>query len=216
LLWSVPRSWKGETCCILAGGPSLRGFDASVLVGRRVIAINDSWRLCPWADVHYYCDAGWWNGQIVLNRRSLDGSVCFLDMMQVGFWVKGSLPNEADHPHARTVRFTGQQGLETVATGLRHGSNSGYAAINLAYLFGAQRILLLGFDMRTEARRSHWHDEERPADFENQVIKRSFLPHFPTLVDPLAAAGVEVINCTAGSALKCWPHVPLAEALEKE
>lgn len=215
--WSVPRSWSGETAVILAGGPSLRGFDIRQLGLHhpRVICINDSWRMAPWADSLYFTDREWWNGQILRNRRSLDDSVSFLDIMVRGFWIKGSTHDEPDHPLVRTLRFTGQQGLESSPTGLRHGSNSGYAAMNLAYLFGAKRVLLLGYDMHTEPRRSHWHDEERPRNFEEDVIKRSFLPHFPTLVGPLAAAGVEVVNCTPNSSLRCWPFMPLAEALER-
>ena len=44
MIWSVPRSWSGDTCVILAGGPSLRGFDIRQLYyfpRPRVIAIND-------------------------------------------------------------------------------------------------------------------------------------------------------------------------------
>jgi hypothetical protein len=33
------------------------------------------------------------------------------------------------------------------------------------------------------------------------------LPKFKTLADPLAAAGVHVINASPGSALKIWPIV---------
>lgn len=56
--WSVPRRWQGQTCYILGCGPSLRGFDVFNLFGwGRIIAINDSFRLAPWASVLYECDA---------------------------------------------------------------------------------------------------------------------------------------------------------------
>ena len=54
--WSIPPEWTGETAFLLGGGPSLKGFNAECLRGRRVIAINNSWELAPWADVLYFCD----------------------------------------------------------------------------------------------------------------------------------------------------------------
>jgi hypothetical protein len=222
VIWSVPKNWVGETVVILAGGPSLKGFDASILRPRhhpfeytpvpyaRVITINDSWRMAPWADVHYFCDARWRDQQVNLNRQSLDKSTDFAQMIYKGFWVKGG--QDLEHPHVRTLKFTGQQGWEPAPTALRHGSNSGYQAIHLAAHYGAKRIILLGYDMHVDPKRSHWHDEERASNFA-KLIELSFLPHFQTLVDPLAAAGVEVINATPGSALKCWPYLPLEEAL---
>jgi len=39
----------------------------------------------------------------------------------------------------------------------------------------------------------------------------AMLPKFPTIVEPLRGAGVEVLNATPGSALTCWPM----ESLEK-
>jgi hypothetical protein len=212
MIWSVPKMWKGETCFILAGGPSLKGFNSGVLRGRgRVITVNDSWRLAPWADANYFCDDQWWTNQIAANRRSLEPTPhCFHEMIYRGFWVAGSMAFK-DHPQVRCLRLTGQQGLETDPTGLRHGSNSGYQAMGLAYHFGVSRIVLLGYDMNTQGARTHWHDEARPDGF-TSIVRNTMLPNFQTLVEPLAAAGVEVINATPDSELKCWPFQPL-EAL---
>lgn len=233
MIWSVPRSWEGETCVILAGGPSLLGFDITSIPRNRarVIAINDSWRLCPWADALYFCDEPWWDDQIKRNLTALDGRTRFTDTVFRGCWIKGGEMSEEFHPRVRTLRFTGQAGLETDPVALKHGNNSGYAAINLAYHFGVKRIILLGYDMHVQAAdcqwhdgmqrmmihrppRSHWHDEDRPRGFA-QEMRLTMLPLFGALVDPLAAAGVEVINATPGSALKYWPYLPL-EALSKE
>ena len=40
-----------------------------------------------------------------------------------------------------------------------------------------------------------------------------FLPHFKTLVEPLKAAGVEIVNCTRRTALTCFPKANLRDAL---
>ncbi len=39
------------------------------------------------------------------------------------------------------------------------------------------------------------------------------LPNFPTLIEPLKARGVEVVNCTPGSALTCFPMGKIEDLL---
>lgn len=203
--WSVPLEWEGETCFILAGGPSLLGFGAEILQGRaRVIAINDSYRLAPWADVLYWCDTKWWD-----SRRS-----------EVTDGFTGDYIVTLNHPlipGTRSLRDLGQIGLSSIPDGLMTGCNSGYAAINLAYLFGAKRICLLGYDMHvSETGRTHWHSGYgKPAHLEDRKLRTQFAPMFAHLVEPLAKAGVEVYNCTAGSALTIWPMRPLGWCLRQ-
>ena len=56
--WRAGGQWAGDTCCILATGPSLTPAQAEYAKGKaRVIAVNDAWRLAPWADILYACDA---------------------------------------------------------------------------------------------------------------------------------------------------------------
>lgn len=221
MTWRVPRAWEGETAVILAGGPSLREFDTEIfrqLSPRpRVIAINDSWRIWPDADVCYFCDAAWFCDQERKNRAAIDGLTRFYEMTRWGFWVKGGEePGGPRLPHdVHVLRFTGQRGYDPDPGSLRHGSNSGYQAIHLAAHYGAARILLLGYDMHVQTGRTHWHGEDRPRDFGN-IIRHSFLPHFPTLVEPLRLRGIEVLNCTPGSALTCWPMAKLEDALAGE
>jgi len=212
MTWTVPRDWEGQVCVILGGGPSLRGFDASSLAGHRVVTINDSWRLAPWADIHYFADATWWSEQCVRNRASLDGSIRFQGQARKKpKWVKGGTPINGE-PYIRCLRFTGQLGFDPDPQALRHGSNSGYQAIHLAAHLGAKRIVLLGYDLHVDGKQTHWHNAPRPADFAG-LCRDSFLPCFDSLVQPLADRGIEVVNATPGSALMCWPHVALERAL---
>lgn len=219
MIWSVPQTWQGETCAILAGGPSLRGFDPKPLFDARVkiITINDSWRIAPRGSVNYFCDGSWWTYQMARNPRALPPwqELSFHDQIYKGFWVTGGVGFH-EHPQVHSLRLTGQLGLESDRGGMKHGSNSGYQAIHLAYHYGATRILLLGYDMKVEGNRTHWHDEQRqaPAGFA-ATIERAFLVTFPYLKEPLERAGVTVINCTPGSALKVWKYAPLEEALKQ-
>lgn len=216
MIWTVPKTWTGETAFLLAGGPSLIGFDAAVLKGKgRIITINDSWRLAPSADVLYFCDESWWTYQI--NRNSWPkNQVNFHELIYKGFWVTCSQQFCA-HPQVHALKFTGQTGLEKDPAALKHGSNSGYQAIGLAYHFGVSRIVLLGYDMQCQGTRTHWHEEPRiAAPGFSTVLSKSMLPLFDYLAAPLKEAGVEVINATPGSALKCWLYVPLEEILKEK
>jgi len=219
--WRIEPKWAGKTAFLLAGGPSLKGFDAGILRNHgKVLTINDSWRLAPWAHASYFCDWQWWQMQQAKNPRAKlstapGGEVGFHDMIYRAFWITSS-PKFADNPQVHCIQLTGDRGLETSPVGVKHGSNSGYQAINLAYLLGAARIILLGYDMKCQAAHTHWHDEPRQAQPVFQTVLDSFIPAFDTLAAPLKEAGVEVINCTPDSALKCWPYVPLEEVLEPQ
>jgi hypothetical protein len=200
--WTVPREWTGETCFILAGGPSLRGFDAETIRGRgRVIVINNSYLLAPWADVLYYCDRSWW-----LAHRT-EALATFRGRYRV------SLGTSEDG--TMRLRNSGVSGLELRPDHLKHGSNGGYQAIGLAFHFGAARIVLLGYDMHVDGERTHWHDGHPNWTPERQQkALAGYLPHFATLVGPLKRAGVEILNATPGSALTRFPMATLEEILK--
>ncbi len=214
MIWRVQRFWDGETAFILAGGSSLRGQDLSGLAGRKVLTVNDSWRLAPHGSINYFGDGSWWTDQIAKCRWSLDATRSFHDQIYKGFWVTAA-PGFQEHPQVMQLRLTGERGLETEPDGLRHGSNSGYQAINLCYHLGARRIVLLGYDMRCYGYQTHWHDDAKQGMEFEQTLKLSFLPHFESLVTPLAREEVDVVNATPNSSLTCWPFVPLEKILEK-
>jgi hypothetical protein len=198
---TVPKLWPGGTVVCMASGPSLTQEDADYCRGKAdgVIVVNTTYQRAPWADVLIASDVRWWN------------------------WHKGAKDfgglKYATSKHVRwsgvhVLKNTGPNGLETEPTGLRHGLNTGYRAVNLAYHFGASRILLLGYDMKRDmgpGRLEHWHGD-------HPVPSRSaypvFVKHFRSIAEPLKAAGIEVLNCTPGSALDCVPVADLRSVLQ--
>lgn len=192
---SVPKLWPGETFVVLGCGPSLSADDVHYVHGKaRVIAINASYELAPWANVLYCHDAKYW--------QHLKGAPAF------GGLKFGMQPTK--WPDVTCLRSTGAVGLELQPHGLRHGHNSGYQAVNLAVHLGAAQILLLGFDMKPKGRREHFRENYPSRQASPYPL---FLRKFETIVAPLTAIGVEVINCTPGSALACFPRRPLREVL---
>lgn len=205
--------WRGETAFLVAGGPSLKGFDGAVLEGRRVITINDSYQLCPFAEFVYFCDTKWyrWHEDKPAFRQHTGTKVRlepYAGEQPLPEPVK-VLRNDTQAEHSGE---TG--GLCLEPDGLRTGRNSGYQCINLAFHLGATRIVLLGYDMKPgEGGQVHWFGNH-PKPTKATVFKDAMLEHFPTLVDPLADAGVEIINCTPGSAIECFPKRDLSDLLK--
>lgn len=97
---------------------------------------------------------------------------------------------------------------------LHIGGNSGYQSINLAVLVGAARVVLLGYDMRHAGGKVHWHGSH-PEGMNNPKEKQlaGWAEAFSTMLPDLQRLGVEVINCTPGSALKCFPMARLEDTI---
>lgn len=201
---AVPKLWPGATVACLGGGPSLTGADVDACRGRlRVVAVNDAYRLAPWAEVLYACDDRWWRWQHQLRR----------DEIAAFAGLRYSIdPRAKRWPGVQVLRNTGADGLEIAPTGLRHGRNSGYQAINLAVHLGASRIVLLGYDMQRSGGKSHWFGEH-PMPGKSLFV--AFREKYASIVKPLRDAGVEVINCSRQTALTAFPQQPLEAVLQQ-
>lgn len=163
-----------------------------------VIAINNAVRLAPWADILLGGDLKWW----AWNRGCPEFTglkvTCHRSVAKV-------------YPDVWVLRVTGLTGCEFKAGHVRTGGNSGYVAIQLAAQIQAKRIILLGYDMQPSADGTHhWHPPHVNNAHPNYA---RCLPRFATLVEPLAQAGIEVINCTPRTALTYFPHAQLKDVL---
>jgi hypothetical protein len=197
--WKVPREWVGETVTVLASGPSMSAEVAEMVRGKTRVIVDDQFRLAPWADVLYAADWQWWTHENNADARHFAGTKVTLSMA-------------CPFPEVKLLRAGEDYGISDSSDALNTCKNSGWQAINLAYLYGAKRILLCGFDMRKgEDGRSH-HFGEHPKGLEPPLL--STFRHYITRSAPeLARRDVEVINCTMRSALTCFKKLPLEEAL---
>jgi len=196
---SVPREWAGETCVCIAGGPSLTQADVDACRGRsRVIAVNDAYRMAPWAEVLYACDYAWW--RVHDGVKSFGGAKYSLDVRSARF------------PGVQVLRNTGVDGIESDRTALRTGQNGGYQALNLGLHYGVKRIVLLGYDMQVSGGKSHWFGDH-PEGLQRRPPVGMFIPHFNKLAELLKAQRVDVVNCSRSTALKCFERQPIDQAL---
>jgi hypothetical protein len=158
----------------------------------------------PWADVLYACDAWWW--------EYYGGCPGF-------HGEKWSTHDQNANPKLEIaakygvslVRGQCGDGFSTDPSIIHYGSNSGFQAINLAMLFGARRILLVGFDMSSPNGKTHFFGHH--PSFRGQPRYESFVGAYNDAAKRLQT-GVEIINCTPGSALRCFPKADLIEAMD--
>lgn len=192
----VPRLFPGETVVCIASGPSLTREDVEAVRGKaRVIVVNNSYQLAPWADVLYGCDARWWKWH--------NGAPEFHGMK---FALTG---DAAKWPGVKVLGRGSSQGLSLDPAKVCLGGNSGYQAINVAVLMGAVRIVLLGYDMKVGERgKQHWH-ADHPMKMRSPYT--TFQRAYQTMVKPLTQAGVEVVNCSRETALTCFARRSLAD-----
>jgi hypothetical protein len=202
--WWVPMpDLKGQTIFIIGGGPSVP-VDIISRLPRTLnfIAINQSWKIRPTANYHYFCDSFWWER---FGR----------DALAAGVWNFATIA-DIRAPYVRRLKSTYKSGLCTTPGYLSHGRDSGHQAINLAFHLGVKRIVLVGYDLGIAPTGEYrWHSDyaDRAKDVYEKDLAVMRGP-YPALAEGLRAAGVEVINTATRSALECFPKAELTGVLE--
>lgn len=194
----IPKGlFVGRDLFIVAGGPSLTGFDFNQIKDRDVLAINRAHQSIPWANVLYFTDLKCWHWYEETFKA------------HTAAWKITSHPEgkEPDGlPGVVSLARTGARGLEDDTTAVRHGNNSGYAAINVGIHFGPKRIILLGYDMKPDGDRMHWHPEH-PMPTKARAFDH-MIKYFEDLVEPISQLGISVFNTSMDSRLTCFPKIP--------
>ena len=202
----MDRGWRAIVCA--ATGPSFSAEQAEIIAAARrddlcrVIAINDNWRRLPCADILFAPDRSWWKLHVGAIRAS--GFAGELWTVQAKAAQMYGL-HHVKHAHGA--------GLHPQSDTINCGGNSGFMAINLAYLFGVRRIVLVGYDMkRSLTGQTHWFGNH-PAPLSNASPYPTFIKRFEALAADLDRAGVTVINATTDTALPYFKRHDLADAL---
>ena len=183
----------------VGGGPSLLAADVAACRGKAfVLAINNAVHLAPWAEAVLGGDLKWWKWNRGLPRFTGRRFTCH-GTAQKAF------------PDLERFRISALTGLDLTPGWVCSGGNSGYAAINIAVHLGARQILLLGYDMQpSDTGADHWHAPHPDGTHPGYGL---CLPRFTSLVDPLAALGIDVVNCSRVSAMTIFPRRSIQEAL---
>jgi hypothetical protein len=201
----VKPDWTGRTCVVMASGPGLTDGQAYAVSQARdrvtTIAVNSSYMMAYWADIVYAGDLQWWK-----SYHKKVPKFC----QKAQLWT-------GDHQAASHYQLNRMKSVNRPGLGLQYthmGGNSGYQAINLAFLFGSRRILLLGFTMREIDGRKHWH-VDHPQPLVQKILPDEWRHKFQALAKDLQRENCQVINCDPLSALTCFPMGDIEEELKK-
>ncbi len=200
-LQKISKRWA--ECVVAATGPSLTPAVADACSGQHVLAVNDAYKLMPYAEVLYACDAEWW--------AIHEGCAGFKGERWSSHQSSANEKmNVAERYGINLIAGTDGNEFSMDPSFIRYGSNSGFQAINLAILFGAKRIILVGFDMRINGSKHFFGDHPDP--LYNREEFESLVPNFRIAALALPKE-ISIVNATPGSRLDCFPMLPLEEIL---
>ena len=209
----MDRILDGKTVALIGTGPSLA--PAQIATARRrgfsLAGVNNVWEIVPDLRVLYCCNTGWWDRYWCDALRDHPASK----------WTQSR--EAADKYGLNWTAERNAPGLSTNPSYIHHGHGSGYSLLNLVYLMGAARILLLGYDLRYasdycgKARRvgsspRHFFGEypESLQHWPSVKVKDGVHVELLDLYRSVADQGlVEIVNCTPGSAIDCFPMVDI-------
>ena len=174
--------------------------DVSRLRGQRLIAANNAFKLGAWIDVVCCMDLKWpeWNKEELSKFGGL----------KISSHLSHATSDLAQLLNIRVVQSSKTHvGISEKPPLVASNGNSGAFAINLAVQFGAKKIVLLGFDMKTIEQKHNWHDDHIVETNQDRNPYPKFLARFPAIAADLTKLGIECVNATPGSALTVFPIV---------
>jgi hypothetical protein len=193
--------WSNLTAVIVCAGPSLADEQLHAVKESTAttIAVNSAYLYVPWAEVVFAADFMFWKLHNDRIKAQFKG---------VQRWTTDS--SAAERFQINRQRGGNREGLGTEICHTGSG-NSGMIAINLAYLWGARKILLVGMDMREIDGKKHRHGDHEKGLTQVQLFSE-WIHKGKKLAEDLNANGCDVVNCTPGSALPWFRF----STLEKE
>lgn len=207
--------YRGRTIACIATGPSLKleQVEAARAKGFTLFGCNNVWEDVPDLSLHYACNEGWW----------------------VYYWSEKLAKHPAEKWTTNKVAAAkfginliaevDREGLSRDPTYVHHGHGSGYTLLNLAFLMGAVRIVLCGYDckfapdyngqnMRPGSSPRHYFGEYPSAlqHWPYFSIKGGIHVEMVKLYESVARQNaVEIVNCTPGSAIECFPKARIED-----
>ena len=202
-----------RTVVCIGTGPSLapEQIVAARDKGFTLYACNNAIFMAPDARVLYAVNLAWWDH--------------YFDQLAEFPCSRWTTNKEAAHKYGLNwIAEKNERGLSTNPMVVHHGHGSGYTMVNLAFLQGAERIILLGYDLkyapdydgrsRQVGSSPRHYFGEYPSSMQHWPsvqVKDGIHVELLDLYRSVAEQGaVEIINATPGSAIDCFPRVDIA------
>lgn len=219
----IPRRYAGETAIIAGTGPSLTPEsiklcnDARAKGKVRIFAANRAHELFD-CDVMHACNSAfyllWWH---------------LLENKEFEKWTTDSSTQtipavDLNHLPVVYIKTKQEPGLSCDPSYICHHHGTGPMLVNIAYLYGCTKLILIGWDMRYPGKVDdrNYNKPRRYLGEDKLTLlgwpKTGPDGERPVLIKEMETIkpeeyGIEIINCTPNSALKCFEMRPLSECL---
>lgn len=202
------KDWLTRPAVVIASGPSLTAGDCELVRQARVadlvrvVSVSNAWKhTAKWADAIFAADQRYWKHYIAAMQAAGAPKERMVTCCNV----------TANARQIKRIRAANRPGLGTYE--LHTGGNSGFMGLNIAFLYGARHILLLGFDMQEGPKGEKHFDGAHPSPLVQAMPFKEWVRRFDAAAKDLAKHKAVVINCSRATALTCFERQPLATAL---
>jgi hypothetical protein len=225
---TLSRDWVGRTAVCIATGPSLSLQQCGLVKawrersGCKVIAVNNAYHWAPWADVLYFADVRWFdwhNDGVDIPRLGLSARQvreAFRGFAGEKISIESGHNARVSDPGVLVLKNLSEKSvtdgqLSDDYSGIYSGMNSGYQAVDLAQLRGANPIVLVAYDMKVSSNGDSHFFGDHPAPYRTDPASLyQFRQEFKRMAETAKRLGLKILNASADSDLEAFPMVPLA------
>jgi len=203
--------WNGRPVAIVAGGPSLVGFDLERLRGAHVLAVKGSIFDIPWADAGFGLDM----------PRYAEWRDKLANVPTRVYWaVPRDQLAKTGPPPSKNITFVERLDGENISSDpskIYGGGTSGFGAMQICFHKHAKSIVLFGFDCDgaykadSGFRHNDQHYQKRRA--QNEANWEIWARHFEVYVPFLNEHGITVLNACPSSRITCFQKVTLDDGV---
>ena len=186
----VEKIFEGDVY-IIGGGNSTEKDLIPMLSDKNVIGVNTAFMDFDVVDVVYFGDGSFYD------KYHMQLAGCKLPKFTTADLVDPDIHN------LRKLKGYGATGQKD---SLVWNGNSGAAAINLAWHLGAERIILIGFDMKRVDGKTHYHNHYPKSEMK-------FALHLKCFKDIKEELPIKVINTSLNSEINVFEKQSLASVL---
>lgn len=211
-----PASWGERPAIVVGTGPSLKGFDFARLEGLgHVLAVKQAWLDLPFAEACFGLDIPW-------QRRSY-ADLCAL-AQRMPLYI--AIPDQEEIPRVipgatYVVRARASDFMSEDPRVIESGGNSGFGAVNFAYLKkrgvkktdseAARTVVLFGFDYNGP----HYCPERYGSDpGRNNRYFTNWAMNFRLVRRQFEARGIRVLNASPQSRVDAFEKVTHEQAMQ--
>jgi len=229
-----------KTLIVMGNGPSLKDVDFSLLNGYDTFGLNAAYRAyerMDWWPTYHGC----FDYRVTKNNKKKFINLINSKKIKKHFYIK-NISSEKNFQFINLLKYGSTNKTNNSIEDFNNfhdNGNSGANACSVGICLGYERIILLGVDCNyvefvegskrdgpgglvmektPEKNPNYWFDDyQQKGDEYNVPDGLSF--HMPTwnmLAYRAAHAGVEIINCSPITNLRCFKKIGLEEVLENE